>query len=241
MKYVDIEYRVDEHVARVTANRPRYRNAQSRRMLEELDVAFGRAVDDANVRVIVLNAAGDHFSGGHDLGSPDELADRKERPLGAGLRGRYRALARTLCEQDAALARLAETDACGGSGLLHLRRLDGRVGDGHHLRGRRCDVSASEFPVLFDSVGRASAPRQRTAVREPFHRCEGSARARIGQSGRCPRRIAGRNTRLRAPCCGQRSVSVADDQARGQSDAGSAGICRTHFVGARVAHPVVGR
>jgi enoyl-CoA hydratase len=89
MKYLDVEYRVDGHVARVTANRPRYRNAQSRRLLEELDHAFGRAVDDTNVRVIVLDAAGDHFSGGHDLGSPDELADRQQRPLQAGLRGRY--------------------------------------------------------------------------------------------------------------------------------------------------------
>jgi len=89
MKYLDVEYRVDGHVARVTANRPRYRNAQSRRLLEELDHAFARAADDTNVRVIVLDAAGDHFSGGHDLGSPDELADRKERPLEAGLRGRY--------------------------------------------------------------------------------------------------------------------------------------------------------
>jgi len=89
MKYRDIEYRVEDRVALVTANRPRYRNAQSRRLLEELDDAFASAVHDTNVRVIVLCGAGDHFSGGHDLGSPDELADRKDRPLEAGLRGRY--------------------------------------------------------------------------------------------------------------------------------------------------------
>jgi enoyl-CoA hydratase/carnithine racemase len=89
MTFQDIEYRVDDGVARVTANRPRYRNAQSRRLLEELDDALGRAVDDAAVRVIVLDAAGDHFSGGHDLGSPDEISDRKQRPLQAGLRGRF--------------------------------------------------------------------------------------------------------------------------------------------------------
>ena len=88
-EYEDIEYRVDAHVARVLVNRPAYRNAQSRRLLEELDAAFGRAVDDSNVRVIVLHAAGEHFSGGHDLGSPDEQADRHARPLEAGLRGRY--------------------------------------------------------------------------------------------------------------------------------------------------------
>lgn len=89
MHFKDIEYRVDGHIARVTANRPRVRNAQSRRLLEELDAAFALAVEDRNVRVVVLDAAGDHFSGGHDLGSPEELEDRETRPLQAGLRGRY--------------------------------------------------------------------------------------------------------------------------------------------------------
>jgi enoyl-CoA hydratase len=89
MHFHDIEYDVDGHVARVTANRPSVRNAQSRRLLEELDAAFAQAIDDPNVRVIVLCAAGEHFSGGHDLGSADELEDRKQRPLEEGLRGRY--------------------------------------------------------------------------------------------------------------------------------------------------------
>jgi enoyl-CoA hydratase len=89
MSFHDVEYRVEDHVAQVIANRPRYRNAQSRRLLEELDTAFGRAVDDPDVRVIVLSGAGEHFSGGHDLGSPDEAADREARPPAAGLRGRY--------------------------------------------------------------------------------------------------------------------------------------------------------
>jgi enoyl-CoA hydratase len=89
MKFHDVEYRVDGHVAQVLANRPRYRNAQSRRLLEELDAAFGRAVDDPDVRVIVLGGAGEHFSGGHDLGTPDEQADRQARPVTPGLRGRF--------------------------------------------------------------------------------------------------------------------------------------------------------
>jgi enoyl-CoA hydratase len=89
MNFHDVEYRVDRHVAHVVANRPRHRNAQSRRLLEELDAAFGCAVDDPEVRVIVLGGAGEHFSGGHDLGSPDEMADRQARPPAAGLRGRY--------------------------------------------------------------------------------------------------------------------------------------------------------
>ncbi len=76
-------------VARFTVNRPEVRNAQSRRLLEELDEAFARAGADPEVRVIALFGAGEHFSGGHDLGSADELADRAERPLQPGLRGRF--------------------------------------------------------------------------------------------------------------------------------------------------------
>lgn len=82
-------YDLDGHVLKLTLNRPRYRNAQSRKLLEALDEAFARAVADTNVRVIVLFGAGDHFSGGHDLGSPDERADREARPLQPGLRGRF--------------------------------------------------------------------------------------------------------------------------------------------------------
>ena len=69
MDYEQILYDLDGHVLRLTCNRPRYRNAQSRRLLEELDHAFGRAADDTEVRVIVLMGAGEHFSGGHDLGT----------------------------------------------------------------------------------------------------------------------------------------------------------------------------
>jgi enoyl-CoA hydratase len=80
---------LDGHVLKLTVNRPRQRNAQSRRLLEALDDAFARAGEDPNVRVIVLFGAGEHFSGGHDLGSADELADRAQRPVQPGLRGRF--------------------------------------------------------------------------------------------------------------------------------------------------------
>ncbi len=89
MKFEFIEYEVVAKVARITTNRPQYRNAQSRRLLEELDAAFAAAGADSNVHVIALFGSGDHFSGGHDLGTPDEIKDRHERPLQAGLRGRF--------------------------------------------------------------------------------------------------------------------------------------------------------
>ena len=85
----DVLYEVGNHVARITANRPRYRNAQSRRLLEDLDAAFADAAADRDVHVIALFGAGEHFSGGHDLGTPDERADREERPLQEGVRGLF--------------------------------------------------------------------------------------------------------------------------------------------------------
>ncbi|MCB0994713.1 MAG: enoyl-CoA hydratase [Acidimicrobiales bacterium] len=56
--------------ALVTMNRPRYRNAQNGAITYGLDDAFTRAVEDDDVKVIVLAGAGEHFSAGHDIGSP---------------------------------------------------------------------------------------------------------------------------------------------------------------------------
>ncbi|TQR86699.1 enoyl-CoA hydratase [Mycobacterium hodleri] len=55
----------------ITMNRPQYRNAQNSAMTYALDAAFTRAVDDADVHVIVLRGNGEHFSAGHDIGTPD--------------------------------------------------------------------------------------------------------------------------------------------------------------------------
>jgi enoyl-CoA hydratase len=63
-------------VALVTMNRPRYRNAQNSAMTYALDAAFYRAVEDDAVKVLVLRGAGDHFSAGHDIGSPGRDADQ---------------------------------------------------------------------------------------------------------------------------------------------------------------------
>ena len=57
-------------VAIVTMNRPRYRNAQNAAMTHALDAAFTAAAADDGVKVIVLAGAGEHFSAGHDIGTP---------------------------------------------------------------------------------------------------------------------------------------------------------------------------
>ena len=76
-------------VLKITVNRPEVRNAQSRIMLEEFDDALMKAVDDESVRAIIVAGAGEHFSSGHDLGSPQEKADRERRPYPPGIPGAY--------------------------------------------------------------------------------------------------------------------------------------------------------
>jgi enoyl-CoA hydratase len=90
MEYRHILYSVDDGIARVVLNRPEVRNAQSRRLLEEMDDAFSTAAQDDAVRVIVLSGNGQSFSAGHDLGSREERADREQRPYEEGLKGRYK-------------------------------------------------------------------------------------------------------------------------------------------------------
>jgi enoyl-CoA hydratase len=65
-----VTYRVTDGIAVVTMNRPQYRNAQNSAMTYALDAAFSRAVADDEVHVIVLAGEGEHFSAGHDIGTP---------------------------------------------------------------------------------------------------------------------------------------------------------------------------
>lgn len=66
-----VTYSVTDGLAMITMNRPQYRNAQNSAMTYALDAAFTRAVDDADVHVILLRGNGEHFSAGHDIGTPD--------------------------------------------------------------------------------------------------------------------------------------------------------------------------
>jgi enoyl-CoA hydratase len=70
-----VRYEREGPVATVTMNRPEYRNAQNSAMTYALDAAFTRAVDDDEVKVIVLAGAGKHFSAGHDIGTPGRDVD----------------------------------------------------------------------------------------------------------------------------------------------------------------------
>jgi enoyl-CoA hydratase len=81
MEDPNVRYEVDGPVARVTLDRQRYRNAQSWRLLDELDAALDRAMADKAVKVAIVSGAGEHFSAGHDLGTPEQVEDRKRRGI----------------------------------------------------------------------------------------------------------------------------------------------------------------
>ena len=88
--FTQIRLERQEPIAKIYLDRPRYRNAQSRILREELDVAFELCRHDDAVKVVVLLGAGDHFSAGHDLGTPEEKADLAERPVADSIRARFR-------------------------------------------------------------------------------------------------------------------------------------------------------
>ena len=89
MDYQTVLYEKHDRIAKVTLNRPRYKNAQSRLLLEEMDRAFIDANADDDVRVIILAGAGENFCSGHDLGTSEDKEDNKRRPFPKGVRGEY--------------------------------------------------------------------------------------------------------------------------------------------------------
>lgn len=67
MKFETVSVEKRNLVTWIFHNRPQARNAESRRLLDELDVALTEAVSDDGTRAIVIAGKGDHFSAGHDL------------------------------------------------------------------------------------------------------------------------------------------------------------------------------
>ena len=88
MQFENVLYSVDDRVATITLNRPKYRNAQSYPLLDELDAALELAAKDPDARVAVVRGAGGNFSSGHDLGTPEQVAWRDAHGIpadGSGL------------------------------------------------------------------------------------------------------------------------------------------------------------
>ncbi|MGP8059965.1 MAG: enoyl-CoA hydratase [Acidimicrobiales bacterium] len=88
MSFETVLYEAHGGVATVTMNRPEAANAQSSLLIDELDAAFDLAEADDEVRVVILAAAGKHFSAGHDLkaivgqSEADEWVKMRETPEG---------------------------------------------------------------------------------------------------------------------------------------------------------------
>ena len=75
-----VTYEKKGSVAWIMLARPQYNNAQNYRLLNQLDGCFKQAVEDDEVRVIVLGGEGKHFSAGHDIGTPEKDSnDERER------------------------------------------------------------------------------------------------------------------------------------------------------------------
>ena len=78
--YITYETLDEGTIARIMLNRVKSRNAQNRGLLVELNDAFMRAEADDDVRVVILGGNGPMFSSGHDLGTPESVAERTPGP-----------------------------------------------------------------------------------------------------------------------------------------------------------------
>ena len=67
IRYENISFETDRHVAVITLNRPNRRNALSLGLMLELLDCFERIGKDGDLRAVILTAAGKVFSSGHDL------------------------------------------------------------------------------------------------------------------------------------------------------------------------------
>ncbi len=79
--------KIEGNIARITMNRPEYRNAQNNKMTEELLAAFDMAEKDDEVKVIILAGSGPSFSAGHDLGTPEGREETKNMVIPQGAAG----------------------------------------------------------------------------------------------------------------------------------------------------------
>jgi len=93
MDYETIEFKLDDHVARITLNRPDRLNSFTAQMHEELRSAL---TDAAEARVIILTGAGRAFCAGQDLNERSVAAGGEPVDLGATVEAGWNPLITTL-------------------------------------------------------------------------------------------------------------------------------------------------
>jgi enoyl-CoA hydratase len=81
MRFDHVKFEVGEGVGVITLDRPEAANAQSEKVLVELDQAWTAADEDPEVKVIVLRSTGRHFSAGHDISGKSPTSIDNRRPL----------------------------------------------------------------------------------------------------------------------------------------------------------------
>ena len=122
-RFVTYETLHEGRIARIWLNRPDARNAQNYGLLGELDEAFLRAEADEDVRVVILGGLGPAFSAGHDLGTPERLAENEAMAVATDRRGGPRSA------------------GCASSGTTSRTRAAGATCA--RSRSRRCTATAS--------------------------------------------------------------------------------------------------
>src|SRR5215510_5790181 len=82
MSYESLIYETKDHVATLTLNRPERLNALGGTLRDDLPAALTRAIDDPDVRVIVITGAGKGFCAGGDVKAmQDANVAGRTRPL----------------------------------------------------------------------------------------------------------------------------------------------------------------
>ena len=82
MSYECLIYEAKDYVATLTLNRPERMNALGGTLREDFFAALTQAIDDPDVRVIVITGAGKAFCAGGDVKAMQEAKEQKrERPL----------------------------------------------------------------------------------------------------------------------------------------------------------------
>jgi enoyl-CoA hydratase len=94
----DVTYEIQDHIARITINRPERRNAISRATRRALLESFADATVNPDVWVVILTGTGDKaFCAGGDMKEMDEIAKR-ERKFSVPMTGTDRNLYETVLE-----------------------------------------------------------------------------------------------------------------------------------------------
>lgn len=130
----DVLYKVDDHVAYLTINRPERRNAMSTAVASELVRRFGEAGADDDIWAVVLTGAGDKaFCAGADLKEFHEFA-RQGRPIPVPMTGHERNVHEAIAETCKPTIAVINGPAVAGGCELALA-CDLRIAAGHAILG----------------------------------------------------------------------------------------------------------